>query len=233
MPERKILQLDKLTAAHPDDDFEYIVDVLHNASSVGGGTGYLRIYQPSPTVAFSGRDTLTPGFRQAVDVARSRGFAPRRRPAGGRAVAYTGQSIVVDHVGVEDDPRLGSKERFRANAETLAYALKSLGIDTGIGRLDGEYCPGEFSIHARKAVKLVGAAQRIVKNAWLVSAVVQVGDQDLVSATTSAVYRELGLTWDPATAGSVERESPQTTLADVRTAILRAFERQYDVMPPT
>ena len=226
---RIVLQLDKHEEAHPSGDFERIVSVLHHSSRAAKGPGYLRIYRPSPTVAFSGRDTINPGFRRAAEAARERGFDPLRRPAGGRAVAYTQQSIIVDHIGVEDDPRRGATERFRANAETLTLALRSLGIDAGIGAVAGEYCPGEFSIHARKAVKLVGAAQRIVKNAWLVSAVVQVGDHDQVSAVTSEVYRELGLDWDPATAGSVQAEVPQTTLTDVRTAILRAFEQQYDL----
>jgi octanoyl-[GcvH]:protein N-octanoyltransferase len=232
MDARRSLILDTLEESHPQGDFEYALSALSEVSARGEGPDYLRIYQPRPTVAFSGKDQLRPGYEQASAVSRKRGFTPRRRPAGGRAVAYTQRSLIVDHIGHSTEPRSTFRERFRANAELMASSLRLLGIDAGVGELAGEYCPGEFSVHARSSVKLVGAAQRIVKNAWLISAVIQVGDLGRITKTTSEVYRELGLGWDERTAGSIETEAPGVRLQEVRNSVIASYASAYDLAQP-
>lgn len=50
-----------------------------------------------------------------------------------------------------------------------------------VGQVDGEYCPGEFSINVGGRAKVVGSAQRVTGTGALFSTVVQVvvGDTDL------------------------------------------------------
>ena len=80
--------------------------------------------------------------------------------------------------------------------------------DARVGEVEGEYCPGEFSVNARGRVKLIGAAQRIIRGAWLLSSVVVVDGAETLRAVLEDVYAALGLEWDPGTVGAVAEEAP-------------------------
>ena len=145
----------------------------------------LRSYRPTPTVAFGRRDTFLPGFSRAVAAARGRGFTPVIRGAGGRAAAYDESCLIFDEVMTADGS--GIRERFAEDAHRQANVLQGLGIDARVGEVAGEYCPGEFSVNARGRVKLIGAAQRIVRGAWLLSSVVVVQGAGRLRSVMSAV----------------------------------------------
>jgi lipoate-protein ligase A len=191
----------------------------------------LRVYRPLPTVAFGRRDSFLPGFRRAAAAARERGFTPVIRSAGGRAAAYHEGCLVVDEIVAETDAISAIRERFAAGAERQAQALRGLGVDARVGEVPGEYCPGEFSVNARGRTKLVGAAQRIIRGAWLFSAVVVVSESERLRAVLEKVYDELGLEWDAATTGSVTDEVAAVTTDEVRHALLTEYERDYQFEP--
>jgi lipoate-protein ligase A len=191
----------------------------------------LRSYRPQPTVAFGRRDTFLPGFERAVAAARQRAFTPVVRGAGGRAAAYDGGCLVFDEVMPAEDSTAGIQARFADEAELQARALRGLGVDARVGRVPGEYCPGEFSVNARGRTKLIGAAQRIVRGAWLLSTVVVVDPAGDLRGVLEDVYAELGLEWDPATTGAVADEAPQVTVEDVRDAILSEYARRTTLTP--
>jgi octanoyl-[GcvH]:protein N-octanoyltransferase len=46
---------------------------------------------------------------------------------------------------------------------------------------------------------------------------------DLLRETLLPVYEALGLDWDPATAGAVSDEAPETTVADVLEALRETY----------
>jgi lipoate-protein ligase A len=123
----------------------------------------------------------------------------------------------------------GIQERFADEARRQADALRSLGVDARVGEVSGEYCPGEFSVNARGRVKLIGAAQRIVRGAWLLSSVVVV--QAALRAVLEDVYGALGLDWDPTTVGAVADEAVGVTVQDVRRALLDSYEGRYGLVP--
>lgn len=189
----------------------------------------LRCYRPGATVAFGRRDGFLPGFTAAVAAARRQGYTPVIRGAGGRAAAYDEDSLIFDEVM----PTNGSaiRERFAGDADRQAHALRSLGVDARVGEVRGEYCPGEFSVNARGRVKLVGAAERIVRGAWLHSSVVVVDGAPRLRAVLEAVYEALGLDWDPASVGAVTGEAPGVGLEDVRRALLAQYETRYALTP--
>ena len=191
----------------------------------------LRSYRPQPTVAFGRRDTFLPGFERAVAAARRRAFTPVVRGAGGRAAAYDGGCLVFDEVMPAEDATGGIQARFADEAELQARALRGLGVDARVGRVPGEYCPGEFSVNARGRTKLIGAAQRIVRGAWLLSTVVVVDPAGDLRGVLEDVYAELGLEWDPATTGAVADEAPKVTVEDVRDAILSEHARRTALTP--
>jgi octanoyl-[GcvH]:protein N-octanoyltransferase len=193
--------------------------------------GVLRHYRPHATVAFGRRDSFLPGFTQAAAAARRLGFTPVIRGAGGRAAAYDQGCLVFDLIVPEADATVGIQTRFSGDAELQARALGSLGVDARVGEVPGEYCPGEFSVNARGRVKLIGAAQRIVRGAWLLSSLVVVEGAPGLRAVLEDVYAALGLKWDPQTTGSVADEAPGVGVEDVREALLAGYGRRHELSP--
>lgn len=185
----------------------------------------LRVYRPAPTLAFGRLDAVRPGFAAAAAAARAHGFEPVVRAPGGHAVAYHDGCLVVDEVLPDADPIAGLQERFRSSAETLADALRQVGVDSRVGRVEGEFCPGEHTVNARGAVKLVGNAQRVVRHASLLAASIAVTDAASLRAVLEDVYAALELEWDPATAGGVADEVPATVEA-VERAVVAAYARR-------
>ncbi|MGW1339452.1 lipoate--protein ligase family protein [Kribbella sp. NPDC002412] len=198
--------------------------------SAGEVNEALRVYRPvSPAVVFGRRDTRLPGFGAAALAARAAGFEPLVRAVGGRPVAYTTEALVVDHVKHEQLAPDGLETRFKEYGLLYADVLHALGIDARVGAVPGEYCPGAHSINARGVVKLVGTGQRVVRNGWLFSALVVVGDDARLRAVLTDVYRHLELPFDPASVGSLSTEVPGLTIDTVQRQLLDA----YGAPPPT
>ncbi len=190
-----------------------------------GGPDRVRPYRPGPTLAFSGRDCASPGIAEAARRARAAGFVPVRRGPGGRAAAYHGGALCLDHVSADPHGRGEIRSRFTVFGRLLVDALRSVGVDARLGPVPGEYCPGEFSINDGHGHKLVGTAQRLVRGAWLFGTVILVTDADPVRSVLVEVYRALGLDWDPATVGAVQDTAPGVTVTDVHHAVLDGYAR--------
>jgi octanoyl-[GcvH]:protein N-octanoyltransferase len=189
----------------------------------------VRCYRPAATVAFGRRDTFLPGFSTAVAAARDHGFTPVIRAAGGRAAAYSEGSLIFDEVMPADGSAI--RDRFADDARRQARALQSLGADARVGEVPGEYCPGEFSVNGRGRVKLIGAAERIIRGAWLHSSVVVVYRAPSLRAVLEDVYAALELDWDPETTGAVSEEAPGVRLEEVRAALLADYDSRYALTP--
>jgi octanoyl-[GcvH]:protein N-octanoyltransferase len=183
----------------------------------------LRIARPAPTVGFGRLDAHLPGFGAAALASRANGFVPVLRTPGGRAAAYHLGSLLVELVAAEGDPIAGMRDRFGSFSTTLADALRTLGVDARVGAVDGEYCPGEFSVNAGGRVKLAGVAQRIKRRSWMVGAELVVEDGTPVRQVLTDVYSALELDFDPATAAAVEDVAPGITVDDVERAVVEAF----------
>ncbi|MER7080420.1 hypothetical protein SAMN02982929_01459 [Saccharopolyspora kobensis] len=205
--------------------------MLRRVSDGETGAG-VRIYRPSGrVVAFGRRDTLLPGFPDAVRAVREAGFTPVVRAPGGRAVAYTERSLVVDHVGPDPGYLSGMEDRFTGYAELWADVLRKHGVEAQIGAVPGEYCPGAHSVNARGRVKLVGTAQRLVRGAWLFSAVVIFDHTEVLRPLLTEVYRLLDLPFDDDSVGSVVDESPGLRLADLEAEVITAYDDRYGLEP--
>jgi octanoyl-[GcvH]:protein N-octanoyltransferase len=187
--------------------------------SAGSLGPVLRIYRPAPTLAFGRLDRLRRGFAAAVAAAREHGFEPVVRAPGGHAVAYHDGCLVVDEIIPERDPITGMQERFARSGERLAEALRAVGVDARVGRVPGEFCPGDFTVSAG-GVKLVGTAQRVIRHGSLLAASVAVSGGDALRAVLTDVYHALELDWDPATAGALETVG----LDAVADAVVGAYE---------
>ena len=200
--------------------------------SEGAAGPALRVYRPDArVVAFGRRDSLLPGFPDAVGAVRDAGFTPVLRAPGGRAVAYTERSLVVDHVAPDPGRLAGLEERFAGFAELWSEVLARHGVAAQVGAVPGEYCPGAHSVNARGRVKLVGTAQRMVRGAWLFSAVAIFDDAEVLRPLLAEVYRALELPFERDSVGSVAEEAAGLTLAGLERELLAAYAGRYELVP--
>lgn len=189
----------------------------------------LRLYRPDDVLAFSGLDAARPGFARAVQEARQRGFAPAFRLAGGRAAVFHRETIAFAWTQPVEDPRAGIAERFREAAEWIRDALAGLGVDARIGEVAGEYCPGEWSVNARGARKLMGVGQRVIRGAAHVGGVILVQDAARARDVLVPVYAALDYPLDPETVGAIEDECRGARRDDVVDALLAALAARAEV----
>ena len=200
-----------------------IAHALVRRAGAGEVAEAIRLYRPTaPAVVFGRRDTRLPGFPGALRAAVAAGYRPAVRAVGGRAVAYTTNTLIVDHVRHEPNAGARLEDRFVAYGALIASALRELGIDARVGEVPGEFCPGAHSVNARGVAKIVGTAQRVVRDAWLFSTLVTVDDDRELRPLLEDVYGHLGLPFDPASVGSVRAEAPHVDLAQVELGLLRA-----------
>lgn len=190
----------------------------------------IRSYRPPPTVAFGRQDAFLPGFSDAAAAAWTHGFTPVLRAPGGRAAAYDGGSLVIDETVPEQDSMSGIHDRFADNAERNAQVLRALGVDARIGKVPGEYCPGDFTISAGGRTKLIGSAQRVVRGAWLFSTVVVVEGSARIRAVLTDVYAALGLEWNPLTVGAVVDAAPTIEIDALELALLDRYGDRYKLV---
>ncbi len=189
----------------------------------------LRLHRPGPIVAFGPKDRLAPGYPKAIAAAAARGFGSVQRLAGGRAAVFHEQTIAFSWAIPDEVPREGIRRRFEELAAIMVDAFRTLGVDARVGQVPGEYCPGEHSVNARGATKLMGVGQRVVARAAHVGGVIVVGGSDRVRDVLLPVYEALDLQWDPATAGSLQDEVPTLAWDDVAEAITEQFANRYDL----
>jgi lipoate-protein ligase A len=212
--------------APPDPERDAALGPLLLRHGLGGATDILRVYRPAPTAAFSRRDSLRPGFAAAAETVRAFGFTPLVRPQGGSLALYHAGSVVIDHVHREPglDLGAGTLARFRHYAALHATVLRSFGADARIGPVPGEYCPGDYSINAAGTVKLAGSAQRVTRDGWLFSTVLQVTDPAPLRAALTPAYAQLDYPFDPSTVGALTDVAPAASAPEVMAALLAAYD---------
>ncbi len=210
---------------------------LLNAVREGSLPTTLRLYRPNPTVAFGQRDVRLEGYGRAVAKSLEQGFAPVVRKAGGRAAAYHGGTVVVDHIEPATGAMMGHQHRFKVLGQLYADALRTSGIDARVGEIPGEYCAGDYSVHGlpgtgsrvRNAIKLVGTAQRVVSGAWLFSSVFVIEDSAPIRAVLDSVYHAMGIEMDPGTVGAADDLLPGYTTERFITALLAEYGRHAEL----
>ncbi|EON22327.1 putative lipoate-protein ligase A [Nocardioides sp. CF8] len=192
----------------------------------------LHVYRPSGrSVVFGRRETRAPGFGAAVRAATAAGFEPLVRATGGRAVAYTEQTVVVHHVRHDEEPIGGHDARFVEIGHRLVDVMRTLGVEARLGAVPGEYCPGAHSVNARGETKLIGTAQRVLRQAWLFASLVVVGDEEELRPVLTEVYGHLGQDFDAASVGSLSAENPALEPGAVARALLTAFAGATPTLP--
>jgi lipoate-protein ligase A len=191
----------------------------------------IRIFRPGPTVAFGRRDKHLPGFAAAGRVALAHGYTPLLRHAGGHAVVYDNNSIIIDVPRPEEEHLVGNFEaRFTELSRLIHTALNKLGVELELGELPNEYCPGRFSLHLPDGPKVAGIAQRAIRGASLTTAVLTVGSTGSVRSATSEIYAALALPLAAGTVGAVADRFPDLDTQVVVDAVADLALRQMTIL---
>lgn len=192
-----------------------------------------RIHATERIVAFGRQDRVTAGYRSAVAAARTGGYLPVERLAGGRAAVFHEGTLAFSWATATDEPRAGITERFKTISDLMAATFRDLGADARVGELPGEYCPGAYSVHIAGSGKVMGVGQRLVKGAAHVGGVIVVDGGRRIADILRPVYAALEVPWDPRTSGDLADRIPGVTLADATAALTARLESLGVVEPAT
>jgi lipoate-protein ligase A len=191
----------------------------------------VRLSRPGRVVAFGRRDLNSPGYAEAVAAAREAGFAAMERIAGGRAAAYSEGTLSLTITLPDQAPARRTSARFEYAAGIARDALRELGVDARIGEVEGEYCPGAFSVSSGGRTKLVGIGQRMVRGAAHIGFVIAVSDSSLIRQVLEPVYSALDLEWNPGTVGAIDDQLPAVGLAETEEALLTMIRSDSTLNP--
>ncbi len=176
-------------------------------SAAAEGIPSVRVWAPPRQVAFGRRDTREETYGAAARAARNAGFVPLERDVGGRAVAYTGDTLAFaaampTDIAAADD---GIEGRYNRTTETVVSVLDGLGSSVSVGEPAASFCPGDHSIRVEDGGKLSGIAQRVTADAVVVAGclIVTPADAAAIRSVLSPVYGALSVPFDPASVGSV------------------------------
>jgi len=209
-------------AATIDADESVTEDVIARANRKREPT--LRLWCPHRQVAFGRQDTNTDGYEAAREAAQTRGFEASTRGVGGRAVAFTGDTVAVVHAVPIASSEVAIQDRYEDAMDRLARALADVGVQATRGEPADSFCPGTHSLST--GGKVVGVAQRVRQSVAVVAAVVVVTGHDAIAEVLSAVYDAMDQPFDPASVGSIDAAGGQTDPDAVCSAIERAFRER-------
>lgn len=182
------------------------------------GEPAVRVWRPHPQVAFGRRDARAPAYDRARELAREQGYVPVERRTGGRAVAYTGNTVAFLRAETADAERQGIPARYDAALSDLRDALTDLGVEVERGEPPASFCPGTHSLQAADG-KLVGLAQRVGGGVATLGGVLVVRDHVAVASVLGPVYDALGVPLDPGTIGSLARAGSNADPGLVRDTV--------------
>lgn len=195
----------------------------------------LRVWYPHEQVAFGRRDVTSDGYDRARSRAADRGYSPVERRVGGRAVAFTGDTLAFVRVepAAATDP--GIDGRYTRTLETLADTLRERGVAVARGEPPDSFCPGTYSLQIGAGDgnpspgKIAGLAQRVRRDVALVAGVVIVDDADAVADVLAPVYDALDVPFDPDSVSSVTAATSETVDLDrIRDRTEAAFVGNRD-----
>lgn len=182
----------------------------------------VRLWHPQRAALSLGRLDLTrPGVERAAGLARAAGAAPVRRLSGGRAAVVDEGCLCLGWA--QPQSRLEEATgRYRLLAGVLVEAMSALGVPAVCDELEGEWCPGAWSVRGAGG-KLAGLAQRSVRGAAWCEALIVIRPNHARRALAEEVHRALEIPWREDAQGAVADELPDG--GDVHAALAAAIER--------
>ena len=186
---------------HPEDGLGLQQAVLEEVAAGDRGPAAL-MWTSSRYVGATRPETRLPGFAEARRRAEDLGFPVLVRNSGGGAVAANEGSISFSLTLPVKDLRHGLYERYAEGVELVSTALRRVGVEAEGGEVEGEFCPGDYSVRSGgpAGVKHAGLAQRVTRQAARVEALILVLKTAELVPVLEAFHGALGL---PFRSGSV------------------------------
>jgi octanoyl-[GcvH]:protein N-octanoyltransferase len=204
----------------PEDGFGLQQAILEEVAAGERGPVAL-MWTSSPYVGATRQETRLPGFPAATEAASGLGFPVLVRNSGGGAVAANRGSLSFSLTFPVENLRHGLYERYAEGLDLIASALRRIGVEAEGGEVEGEFCPGAYSVRSGGpgGVKRAGLAQRVTRRAARLEALVLVSETDEIRAVLERFYGLLELPFRPESVGDLPADIPQMMQAlseDVR-----------------
>ena len=191
-----------------------------------GSRGATTLLWSSPRYIGATRpETRLPGFPEARRLAKEDGFPVLIRNSGGGAVAANEGSISFSITSPVEDMRRGLYERYTEGAELVVDALETIGVEAEPGEVEGEFCPGAYSIRVGgpEGFKVAGLAQRVTRRAARMEALVLVSQTTELRRVLARFYGALGLPFRPRSVADL----PGTQVSAVMEALSDVVAERY------
>jgi octanoyl-[GcvH]:protein N-octanoyltransferase len=194
----------------PEDGFGLQQAVLEEVASGERGPTAL-IWTSSRYVGVTRPETRLPGFGKAVEAAQSLGFPVLVRNSGGGAVAANEGSISFSLTFPVEDLRHGLYERYTEGVDLVAAAIRRTGVAAEGGEVEGEFCPGAYSVRSGgpRGIKHAGLAQRVTRRAARVEALILVSSTAELVEVLERFYAALRLSFRRESIGDLPANVPQ------------------------
>ena len=188
----------------PEDGFGLQQAVLEEVAA--GARGPAALIWTSPRYLGATRqETRLSGFAAATEAASELGFPVLVRNSGGGAVASNRGSLSFSLTFPVEDLRHGLYARYSEGLDLIASALGRVGVETERGEVEGEFCPGAYSVRSGgpRGVKHAGLAQRVTRRAARLEALLLVSETQEIRAVLERFYGLLGLPFRPGSVGDL------------------------------
>jgi octanoyl-[GcvH]:protein N-octanoyltransferase len=121
--------------------------------------------------------------------------------------------------------RHGLYERYSEGLDLIASALRRIGVEAEGGEVEGEFCPGAYSVRSGGpwGVKHVGLAQRVTRRSARLEALVLVSETDELRVVLERIYSLLGLPFRPGSVGDLPAD-----LSRVMQALSEEVRGRYE-----
>jgi lipoate-protein ligase A len=188
----------------PEDGFGLQQAVLEEVAAGERGPAAL-IWTSSRYVGATRQETRLSGFAAATEAASELGFPVLVRNSGGGAVAANRGSLSFSLTFPVEDLRHGLYERYSEGLDLIASALGRVGVESERGEVEGEFCPGAYSVRSGgpRGVKHAGLAQRVTRRAARLEALLLVSETEEIRTVLERFYGLLGLPFRPGSVGDL------------------------------
>jgi octanoyl-[GcvH]:protein N-octanoyltransferase len=202
------------TLENPEDGFGLQQTVLEEVAA-GERTPTALVWTSSRYVGVTRPEMRLPGFEEAIRVAEDLGFPVLTRNSGGGAVAANEGSISFSLTFPVEDLRHGLYERYLEGVDLVAAALRRVGVEAEGGEVEGEFCPGAYSVRSGGpwGVKHAGLAQRVTRRAARLEALILVSGTGELVPVLERFYGSLGLPFRRESVGDLPVSVPRVIAA--------------------
>jgi len=193
----------------PEDGFGLQQAVLEEVAA-GKREATALIWTSSRYVGATRQETRLSSFAAATGAAAEHGFPVLVRNSGGGAVAANRGSLSYSLTLPVEDLRHGLYERYAGGLDLISSALRRVGVEAERGEVEGEFCPGTYSVRSGgpQGVKHAGLAQRVTRRAARLEALILVSQTDEVRTVLERFYNLLGLPLRPESVGDLPVDVP-------------------------